>query len=196
MIESQRTRAFRPMTSNSFRYPFNLGDPIGNTHYNSTFTWKPNEVVPSEAIRTATSSGARANNPHPTREFMIFRFRPPSKTYAPHPSSSFASPSFSSPISQSDLLLSHCIRSQMKSTYGTDYVNNVESKAKYQLEDQLKQRRSSSSAAASRDPHPNYSFEYNHPFTYESLHISPTRFGCRSKSIRTAQGILPNLGRT
>jgi hypothetical protein len=51
------------MTSNGFRVPYNLGDPIGTSHYDETFYPKVGkQVVP---IRAATSSGTRCNKPHP-----------------------------------------------------------------------------------------------------------------------------------
>ena len=53
------------MTSNAFRVPFYLSDPIGTTHYDDTFDQKPINLV--EPIRAATSSGNRCNKPHPTR---------------------------------------------------------------------------------------------------------------------------------
>ena len=57
------------MTSNLFRTPYNLGDPIGTTHYDDTYYKK--DINRREPIRTGTSSGNRNNNPHPTQ--VLFR---------------------------------------------------------------------------------------------------------------------------
>ncbi len=65
------TIAYRPMTSNSFRNPYNLSDPIGASHYDETFYKK--DVTREEPIRTGTSSGNRNNNPHPSKvEFHYY----------------------------------------------------------------------------------------------------------------------------
>ena len=53
------------MTSNAFRNPYNLSDPIGASHYDETYYHKT--VKREEPIRTGTSSGNRRNNPHPSR---------------------------------------------------------------------------------------------------------------------------------
>jgi hypothetical protein len=63
--ESMKTKAYRPVTSNGFRVPFNLGDPIGSSHYDLTFYEK--EIKRQEPIRTGTASGTRANKPHPSK---------------------------------------------------------------------------------------------------------------------------------
>lgn len=58
------------MTSNAFRNPYNLSDPIGASHYDETYYKKT--VVREEPIRTGTSSGTRANKPHPTKVVSKF----------------------------------------------------------------------------------------------------------------------------
>lgn len=195
-MSHNQTIAYRPLSSNGFRYPYNLGDPIGNTHYDTNFVWKPTEIDHAKPIRTGTSSGSRANNPHPSREFMVFGFRK-QKNHPPTTSVHSSTYKWSPPIG--DKLLSQCIRSQMRSIYSSDYVNNVELKAKFEQENASKERFNNNnnntdlSKKPSKQEYP--SFEYNHPFTYESLNIAPTRFGSSRKYIRTAQGILPNLRR-
>ena len=61
----EQTVAYRPVTSNAFRVPFNLSDPIGASHYDETFYAK--YTGKAEPLRTGTSSGTRANNPHPSQ---------------------------------------------------------------------------------------------------------------------------------
>jgi hypothetical protein len=56
-------------TAGAFRVPYNLSDPIGNTHYDEQFY--PKIVQKEEVIRAGTASGSRANKPHPTNVKMI-----------------------------------------------------------------------------------------------------------------------------
>ena len=60
----ESTVAYRPTTSNAFRVPFNLSDPIGSSHYDEIYTSK--YTGKAEPIRTGTASGTRSNNPHPS----------------------------------------------------------------------------------------------------------------------------------
>lgn len=62
------------MTSNAFRNPYNLSDPIGASHYDEQYYQKA--VKREEPIRTGTSSGNRRNNPHPSKVCLrlILRF--------------------------------------------------------------------------------------------------------------------------
>ncbi len=53
------------MTSNAFRAPFNLSDPIGPSHYDETFY--PKYLPREDPIRSGTASGNRSNNPHPSQ---------------------------------------------------------------------------------------------------------------------------------
>lgn len=71
--ESSKTVAYRPMTSNAFRVPFYLSDPIGASHYDSEYSHK--EIKKEELIRTATASGNRSNNPHPSKVNYFFLFK-------------------------------------------------------------------------------------------------------------------------
>ena len=56
------------MTSNAFRVPYNLSDPVGVTHYDENFYQK--KIQLEEPIRTGTSSGTRSNKPHPSRVIL------------------------------------------------------------------------------------------------------------------------------
>lgn len=70
----ETTVAYRPTTSNAFRVPFNLSDPVGSSHYDDAFTSK--FTGKAEPIRTGTASGTRSNNPHPSNvRFFILSIR-------------------------------------------------------------------------------------------------------------------------
>ncbi len=60
------------MTSNAFRQPYNLSDPIGASHYDETYYQK--KIQLEEPIRTGTASGTRSNKPHPSKVIMLLNF--------------------------------------------------------------------------------------------------------------------------
>ena len=70
--DTKETIAYRPMTSNAFRVPYNLSDPIGPSHYDSQYYHKT--VKKEEPIRSGTSSGYRSNNPHPSQVLISLLF--------------------------------------------------------------------------------------------------------------------------
>jgi hypothetical protein len=74
VLPLERTVACRPITSNAFRVPFNLGDPIGSSHYDETYY--PKYTGKAEQIRTGTASGTRANNPHPSQVIHLAKNKP------------------------------------------------------------------------------------------------------------------------
>lgn len=177
------------MTSNGFRHPYNLSDPINPTHYESQYYAK--DARPAEPIRTGTSSGNRANKPHPLQEFMVFRFKPMKQITNPNSE-------WSLPIG--DKLLSQIIQNQFKSTYASDYVNNVEEKARFeekvrQAEAANNMRRCKSAKYSSQSTQQFEPFKYNTPFNYESLNISPTRYACNKVFNKQAVGIVPELSK-
>jgi hypothetical protein len=65
----EATVSNRPTTSNGFRVPFNLSDPIGSSHYDQQFY--PKYTGKAEPIRTGTASGSRKNNPHPSNVIKL-----------------------------------------------------------------------------------------------------------------------------
>lgn len=146
---------------------------------------------------------------------MVFRFRPLKPVL--NPNSDWSK-------SIGDTLLTQVIKNQMKSTYAQDYViffkdfylnnfvlfnfyfflkiNNVEEKRKF--EERAKHELRPSTAAlrlqakkqkeeeASKQMEP---IVYNHPFKYESLYISPTRYACNKLHQTPAVGIVPGCSR-
>ena len=124
---------------------------------------------------------------------MVFRFRPLKLTNNPNSD-------WSQPIG--DELIAQVIKNQMKSTYATDYVNNVEAKAKFAEKEKHTQQASSSARMLKwrkqRESELNKGvapFEYNDPFNYESLHISPPRYASNSKHKKPAFGIVPECSK-
>ncbi|XP_056330092.1 testis-expressed protein 26-like [Danio aesculapii] len=62
--------SIRPKTSGRVSRSL-LDDPVGATVYSEDFCWRP--VPKTACIRSATASGNRSNNPHPSKAFMIWR---------------------------------------------------------------------------------------------------------------------------
>ncbi len=56
---------YRRSTSNLFRFPYKINDPIGVSHYDQEFYDKA--YAKRSLIRTGSSSGFRNNNPHPSK---------------------------------------------------------------------------------------------------------------------------------
>lgn len=132
---------------------------------------------------------------------MVFRFRPLKLETNPRSD-------WSRPIG--DKLISQVIKNQMKSTYASDYVNNVEEKAKfeerarqittpssYMLQSKFRSDRELDLKSSIPD------FKYNDPFTYESMYISPYRYASNLRHQEPAIGVVPacssfwkNYGRT
>ena len=106
---------------------------------------------------------------------MVFRFRP-------HAISTNPNCDWSQPIG--DKLITQVIKNQMKSTYKSDFINNVEEKKKFEERARMTERPSNPARMAAwkrdREAEMDQSWNpmhYNHPFKYESLNIAPTRFG-------------------
>ena len=124
---------------------------------------------------------------------MIFRFKPLKITDDVYSD-------WSQPIG--DKLISQVIKNQFKSVMKTDYVNNVEEKAKYEEMErnisrpstgaQLMKWRSLKMLEQKRNFPP---MPINNPFNYESLYISPSRYGSNIKHQEAAIGIVPGVSK-
>ncbi len=123
---------------------------------------------------------------------MVFRFRPYNPSNNPNCD-------WSQPIG--DKLISQVIQNQMRSTYKSDFINNVEEKKKFEERARQTLRPSAPARMAAwkreRETEMDKSWEpmhYNHPFKYESLNIAPTRFGSNKlHGCQTpAYGIVPS----
>ncbi|XP_073673412.1 testis-expressed protein 26 [Garra rufa] len=103
----------RPKTSGKiFRNSYSLGDPVGATAYSEDFCWKP--VSKTACIRSATASGNRRNNPHPSQAFMIWR----------HSADQMQSFDGSSHLQRSltEKEIQKALSAQYRSTYRTDFL--------------------------------------------------------------------------
>ncbi|XP_028903591.1 testis-expressed protein 26 isoform X3 [Ornithorhynchus anatinus] len=61
----------RPYDTKHFGHSYKLGEPVGSNAYQDDYGWKP--YSRAELIRTATSSGSRNHNPHPSQNFMRWK---------------------------------------------------------------------------------------------------------------------------
>jgi hypothetical protein len=101
-----------------------------------------------------------------------------------------------------DKLISQVIKNQMKSVMKTDYVNNVEEKAKFEEIERNTIRPSTGaqlmkwkSLKILEQKRSMPSMPINYPFNYESLYISPSRFGSNIKHQEAAVGIVPGVSK-
>jgi hypothetical protein len=120
---------------------------------------------------------------------MVFRFKPLKSLTNPNSD-------WSQPLG--DKLLSQIIQNQFKSTYATDYVNNVEEKAKFEEKERQMLRPSTAAVVrwkSERELEQQHyePFKYNDPFTYESMNIAPKRYACNKYFTKQAVGIVPEV---
>ncbi|XP_043114331.1 testis-expressed protein 26-like [Puntigrus tetrazona] len=103
----------RPKTSgNIYRNSYALDDPVGSTAYSEDFCWKP--ASKTACIRSATASGNRRNNPHPSQAFMVWR----------HSADQMKCFSGSSPLQHAltEKEIQKALSAQYRSTYRTDFL--------------------------------------------------------------------------
>ena len=118
---------------------------------------------------------------------MIFRYKPHKMSQYP------LEDDWSRPIS--DKLIKQVIQNQMKSTYSSDYVNNVEQKQIYHETYKHLSKPSTISRLIELKAIRDQEFSkqpLNKPFTYESLFNNPTRYGSNIRHQDAAQGIVPS----
>ncbi|KAK9962370.1 hypothetical protein ABG768_007740 [Culter alburnus] len=103
----------RPKTSGKiYRNSHALDDPVGATAYSEDFCWKP--VSKTACIRSATASGNRRNNPHPRREFMVWRHNADQIKHFDGRSSL--------QLTLSEKEIQKALSAQYRSTYRTDFL--------------------------------------------------------------------------
>jgi hypothetical protein len=124
---------------------------------------------------------------------MVFRFKPLKAITNPRSD-------WSMPIS--DTLIKDVIKSQMKSTYSTDYVNNVEEKRAFEerckhitMPTTLKYYEWKAQRELEQKKLHDTTMPVNRPFNYESLYISPTRYGSNILHQQPAYGIVPGCSK-
>lgn len=186
------TVAYRPATSNAYRVPYNLSDPIGVTNYDAQYKDKP-----VDATAPILPGDNRANKPHPTKEFIFFRFKP-TKEETEARAKRAARGDWSVPIH--DSIIKGVINYQMRSTYGSDYVNNVNRKREIQERQEKLQMPTTQQHLARKSEREqdlktrfeNRPIPTNQPFSYESHLISPFRFASNIRNRDAAYGIVPS----
>jgi hypothetical protein len=123
------------------------------------------------------------------KEFMIFRFR--AGSHAQLATTTTSDSEWSKSID--DKSIAQVIKNQMKSTYANDYINNLEEKIR--LEEEAKHSRKIKDSNNFKRASSSSSFLHNVPFSYESLYISPTRYGSNRLHKVPAYGIVPECSR-
>ncbi|XP_036602735.1 testis-expressed protein 26 isoform X1 [Trichosurus vulpecula] len=118
MYTPKRGEVPDPIRHNDFKrlgYSYKLNDPFGNrTVYSEEYDWKP--YSKEEMIRSATTTGVRNMNPHPSREFMIWKLPRQLSEMQPNCSSPWRVPATIKEIRKA-------IADQYTSSFREDYVD-------------------------------------------------------------------------
>uniref|UniRef100_A0A8C5QAX6 Testis expressed 26 n=1 Tax=Leptobrachium leishanense TaxID=445787 RepID=A0A8C5QAX6_9ANUR len=174
------TEAFRPKTSNGYRNPYQLCDPVGMSIYTDEFCCKP--YSKPDLIRAATASGARSHNPNPNKDPTFITWRPP-REKVPLDTDSLGM----KPPSAEDV--QRTIRAQYCSTYKGDYLGLPQG---YQIKYAI-------------NPPPNWKREIPRPLDTESrfnYQIQPRapelrdftrKYGCYSHLHVPSKGAVPTV---
>ncbi|XP_076446510.1 uncharacterized protein LOC143283939 isoform X2 [Babylonia areolata] len=172
-------RAVRPMTSQGFMDTEKVPQALHLTCYDEEFHKKNQR--PASPIRSGTASGARANKPHPTKSFMMWRF--PGKTQ-PFPQSS--------PWSEelTNEKLNQVTKRLCRSTYQSDFLGipqgfQVKSAYGNQLPGDWKER----------VPYTLHSFQrstYRTPQQQQELLVPTNRYGSNSRKHLASTGVIPS----
>uniref|UniRef100_A0A8C5QBX5 Testis expressed 26 n=1 Tax=Leptobrachium leishanense TaxID=445787 RepID=A0A8C5QBX5_9ANUR len=175
-----RNGYIRPKTSNGYRNPYQLCDPVGMSIYTDEFCCKP--YSKPDLIRAATASGARSHNPNPNKDPTFITWRPP-REKVPLDTDSLGM----KPPSAEDV--QRTIRAQYCSTYKGDYLGLPQG---YQIKYAI-------------NPPPNWKREIPRPLDTESrfnYQIQPRapelrdftrKYGCYSHLHVPSKGAVPTV---
>ncbi|CAH2225125.1 Hypothetical predicted protein [Pelobates cultripes] len=176
------TQARRPKTSNGYRNPYHLTDPIGMSIYTDDFCFKP--YSKPDLIRTATASGSRSHNPNPNKkpDFIAWRLPREQKHILLGTHSSSKKP-------PTDEEMQRTMKAQFCSTYKGDYLGIPQG---YQVKYAI-------------NPPPDWKKEIPRPLDTESrfnYQVQPHppelrdfthKYGCYSNLHVPAKGVVPTV---
>ncbi|ESO93863.1 hypothetical protein LOTGIDRAFT_228617 [Lottia gigantea] len=171
--QHQVTIATRPMTTGTSFAPHK---PMNhNTHYDEEYARKnPN---PNHYYRTGTASGNRSNKPHPSKQFLTWRFptnlKPPQRDMARE--------------HVTDAKLNDIHRRLCRSTYQSDYLGMPQGY-------EIVQNDLTNSSLMVKPPHTLDTFQrstYQQPLQQEILKLSTSRYGTNGRKHIPVYGTIP-----
>ncbi|KAL5267212.1 hypothetical protein ACHWQZ_G004305 [Mnemiopsis leidyi] len=145
-----------------------------STSYGSEFSEK--DFSKPEPIYSATNSGYRRNNPHPSREFLEWKIP--------------RGGAREEQIVLDEDKLKEVFKKQLTSSYQQDYVGTQPEEAP-EIEKRMAALRTDSTKNYYKDTSMRHS--YNEPKVDEHLQGNTTRYGCNSKKHQSAVGIVPTV---
>ncbi|XP_028903589.1 testis-expressed protein 26 isoform X1 [Ornithorhynchus anatinus] len=170
----------RPYDTKHFGHSYKLGEPVGSNAYQDDYGWKP--YSRAELIRTATSSGSRNHNPHPSQNFM--RWKMPREQAEADPNS--RSP-WRIPASTRDF--QRTISAQYTSTLREDFLDRTKAMA-------LKQTLRAPpewKTLIPRWPETEFRRNYGIPPKIPELQDFSWKYGCYSNLPSAVKGIVPTV---
>jgi len=179
-IRGRPKSAIRPQTSNGYRVPYDLNEPIGGTTYDKEYSQKPQE--PCDSLPTGTATGARRNRPHPEKNFIIYRQKP-RYTYSEQGD-------WSQPLSEDKV--KEVLGSRAKSTYTVDYLGIPQA---FQISQSHQPTQDWTDKVPYRTDQSLQRDSYQQPNQAPVLMNNITRYGCNADRFRAANGVVPVVGR-
>jgi len=179
-IRGRPKSAIRPQTSNGYRVPYDLNEPIGGTTYDQEYCQKPQE--PCDSIPTGTATGVRRNRPHPEKNFLIYRQKP-RYSYTDQGD-------WSQPLSEDKV--KEVLGSRAKSTYMVDYLGIPQA---FQIAQSYQPTQDWTDKVAYRTDQSLQRDSYQQPNQAPVLMNNITRYGCNADRFHAAQGVVPITGR-
>ncbi|KAM4795310.1 testis-expressed protein 26 [Rhinophrynus dorsalis] len=173
-------QALRPKTSNGYRNPYCLSDPVGMSIYSDEFCWKP--YSKAEPIRTATATGTRNHNPNPNKNFTAWKLsREEQKRYLDR-----RSPWINPPSTEE---IQRAMRAQFCSTYRGDFLGIPQGfQVKYALHPSLNWKKE-----IPRPPDTESRFNYQIQPHAAELRDFTYKYGCYANRHLPAKGAVPTV---
>ncbi|XP_063685978.1 testis-expressed protein 26-like isoform X2 [Bolinopsis microptera] len=145
-----------------------------STSYGSEFSEK--DFSKPQPIYSATNSGFRRNNPHPSREFLEWKIP--------------RGGAREEQIVLDEDKLKEVFKKQLASSYQQDYLGTQPEEAG-DIEERMAALRTDSKKNYYKDTSMRHS--YNEPKVDENLQGNTTRYGCNGKKHKSAIGIVPTV---
>lgn len=148
------------------------------TGYNEQFGWK--SVDREEPTRTGTSSGQRANNPHPKESFMVWKF----------PNTGASREELSQ---MKKNLMTEICKDKLNSTYQGDYKGLQQGQREQQDLEKYKSFLSGQQHVPERTLNTTVRADFRQPKQNIHLAGNVSRYGANAKKMHTALGAVPTV---